>query len=173
MVFFWGLYGLLNQLVAVGTIYHPYRLNTNYLNQNQSVAIGIPSSTIQVDAQTKQFIEKTKKVLYRHDFKQGNDLIGFFHLNGLVFSVGGRSPGAAWYLSGIAGAKQANSLGLKQIPQERLLKAWFVISENDRESLPDFSEFGINFLKTHNKIFEITHPVTKEEIVFYKPSRNQ
>ncbi|MBY0500777.1 MAG: hypothetical protein K2P93_02095 [Alphaproteobacteria bacterium] len=160
----------LNLWVMIGTIYHPYRLNKNYLYQTEGIEVGFPSTMIKVDSQTKDFIELFRNILVNHGFKEGSDMIGFTRLNGLVFAVGGRSPGAPWYVSGYPGSKAYNTLGISLIPKERLMNAWILIAENDSDSVPDFKNVGITFESQYKKIAEIMWPLGNRKIGIYKPT---
>ncbi len=161
---------LLNLLTLVQAIYHPYRLNTNYLKQTIPIEIGSPASIINIDLETKEAIDKFKAILVAHSFKRGSDMIGFARLNGLAFAVGARSPGTPWYVSRYPGSKAYNTFGLHLVPKTRLKKAWILISDNDLEAVPNFEEVGISFNSQYKKIGQVAWPYTRSLIHIYKPA---
>ena len=84
--------------------------------------------------------------------------------------MGGRAPGTPWYVSGYPGAKEYNTLGLSLIPKERLLAAWILIADSDRDSVPNFKDVEISFDEKYQKVAEIIWPVGNKKIEVYKPT---
>ena len=104
-------------------------------------------------------------------FKPGGDVLGFFDMPGVVFALGGRSPGNPWYNCGYKGSRAFAQKALSLVPPERLKRAFILETSGSAECMPDLAKFGINFPGDYILCGElvIPYPWTKETVRFWKP----
>ncbi len=92
-------------LLAVNAIYVcrvPRPINASFplLNEEtKTVRVGPRSESMVFGAKTGGMISRVKSVLKEHGFEKEGPIFAFYDFPGLVFLVGGTSPGATWYMS--------------------------------------------------------------------------
>jgi hypothetical protein len=159
------------QVVSAG-VFAPYRLNTGILEQKVETEIGSPSTRVKLDPITGEFFVKMQSLASNNGFRPGDDVLAFFDLPGVVFALGGRSPGNPWFLGcGYKGARAFAEKALSLVPPERLKKAFILETSDSAECIPDLAKFGINFPGDYILCGELTipYPWTKETVRFWKP----
>jgi hypothetical protein len=159
--------------IVSGCLYGPYRLNTGLLGQTQATEIGYPRTILKLDPETSEFFNRIREMAQENGFKPGDDVLGFFDLPGVVFALGGRSPGYPWFYPGgfYKGARAFAEKALSLVPPERLRRAFILETSGSAEHMPDLAKFGINFPGDYILCGElaIPYPWTKETVRFWKP----
>jgi hypothetical protein len=157
--------------IVSGCLYGPYRLNTDLWGQTQATEIGYPPTILKLDPKTSEFFNRIRLMAQEHGFKPGNDVLGFLDLAGVVFALGGRSPGFPLYTGGYKGSRAFDEKALSLVPPERLKRAFILETSGSAEWMPDLAKFGINFPGDYILCGELTipYPWTKETVRFWKP----
>ncbi len=157
--------------IVSGCLYGPYRLNTGLLGQTQATEVGYPTTVLKLDSATSEFFRRIRQMAQEHGFKPGDDVFGFFDLPGVVFALGGRSPGNPWYNCGYKGSRAFTEKALSLVPQERLKRAFILETSRSAECMPDLAKYGIDFPGDYVLCGElmIPYPWTKESMRFWKP----
>ncbi len=112
---------------ASGYLLHPYRLTENRLQQTIPVPVGVPGTRLLLDQPTAGLLTQIRDALAANGFCPGDDLLAFFDLPGVVYAVGGVSPGIPWYFgmhyeTGLELDKEA----LASVSQNRLAGVFIV-----------------------------------------------
>ena len=76
-------YLFINQYVQ-----NPYRINSL-----QSQTESIPNERVKLDVESADFISKVEAVLKKNNFEKGDPIVGLYKMPGLVYLLGGKSPG--------------------------------------------------------------------------------
>ncbi len=155
--------------IVTGCLYKPYRLNTGLWDQTRATEIGHPPTILKLDPETSEFFNRMRQMAQEHGFKPGDDVLGFFDLPGVVFALGGRSPGFPLYTGGYKGSRTFAEKALSSVPAERLKRAFILESSNNPQCMPDLAKFGINFPGDYILCGEMFWPVTKETVQLWKP----
>jgi hypothetical protein len=160
-----------SQVVSAG-VFAPYRLRTALWAQTQATEIGHPRTILKLDSEARDFFNRIREMAHEHGFKPGDDVLGFFDLPGVVFALGGRSPGSPWYLGcGYKGARAYAEKILSLVPPERLKRAFILETSDSAKCLPDLAKLGVNFPGDYILCGElmIPYPWTKETVRLWKP----
>lgn len=155
------LYGAVNPAV-------PYQAD-GILKLTEPTDIGTPVTSLKLDVETSRFYRDIRRVARENGFREGDDLLAFFDMPGIVFAMGGKSPGFTWYFSDwYVGTNDAIEALLGFVRPERLQKA-FVLQSADNQKLPDLEKNGINFPAEYALCGEFLFPGTNNKILLWKP----
>lgn len=69
-------------------VQNPYRINSL-----QSQTESIPNERVKLDVESANFISKVEAILKKNNFKKGDPIVGLYKMPGLVYLLGGKSPG--------------------------------------------------------------------------------
>ncbi|MCX7890841.1 MAG: hypothetical protein N2544_00545 [Burkholderiales bacterium] len=155
--------------VVSAQIVSPYRLSTGILGQIVPTTIGMPASTIGLDPATSEFFRSMRAIAERAGFRPGDDVLAFVRMPGVVFALGGRSPGIPWYTSWYPGSRAHNEFGLSLAPRERVKKALIVETSGGKDGFPDLSRFDLRFPEGYTLCGELVWPVTGESVRLWRP----
>ncbi len=87
-------------LTVQGLILHPFGVPTSLFSQTELLATSGDLRGLRVDWQTAQFFRVTRRfVLEDAGFYPGSPIIAAYDLPGLVYVLGGVSPGAPWFFA--------------------------------------------------------------------------
>lgn len=151
--------------VQVGSaVQSPGRQNAGILLQRERVALGEGRDYLRVDSATASFLRRASSALRSCGFQRGGDLIGLVAMPGLVYALGGRSPGASWYFSWGPGAKAYNERVLSLIDPVRLRRAFLLVMPGQRNGLPDLQRFGIALGRDRALCGQLAWPVTRDVV---------
>lgn len=129
-----------------GRLYDPYRLRGSLFEQTIPVSIGGSQHTLKVDAATAKFLDESRKTLSECGFRVGEDLVALFDMPGLVFALGGRSPGHPWLFSY---TPQFNLERLKSVEYARLRGAFVAVRGSHPEAAALLQSAGLDFPKDY------------------------
>ncbi|MBL4654391.1 MAG: hypothetical protein JKY33_01030, partial [Bacteroidia bacterium] len=153
-----------------GYVYSPYRLNSDLFHQTEEVLQLPKLEELKIETQSKDFILSINKIVQeKTKFSEGDPVIEIVDLPGIVYSLGGVSPGNSWYnpkypntncyYLGVANIKALNKTLLFFYADER-------ISEGFKNCL---NEQGINYPNGYSKIGEVKHLHSDKTINIYAP----
>ena len=166
------------------SMWKPYRLVGSLFDQTEPTTIGLPGVTLKLEARSKQFLEEVRHEFNQNGFKEGDPILGFFDCPGLVYFMGGRSPGHQWYYiipPGVDESMKANHYHLKRVDSQ-VLRDSFIIEKSHMEAFrPYLKDVGLNFpddyvqvgssywpfYSCETKIWKPRHLVTEEDRVSY------
>jgi hypothetical protein len=84
---------------VVGYLIWPYRLVDNRVTNSEPLNVrSARLNGIKVDAQTKTFLEAFDAIIAKSKFQPGDGMIMLYDMPGMVYMVGGYSPGEPWYM---------------------------------------------------------------------------
>jgi predicted nucleic acid-binding protein len=146
----------------------PYQAD-GILKLNEPTAIGTPVTSLKLDVETSRFYRDIRRKARENGFREGGDLLAFFDMPGLVFAMGGKSPGCTWYFGNyLEGGNDALEYVMGFVSSERLKKA-FVLQVSDNQKLPDLEKFGIKFPQEYALCGAFLFPGTNNKIYLWKP----
>ena len=127
-----------------GFVRHPYDLSSRLNTQTQAVQCKKLRGLRMVPEQAK-FIEDTQKILQTNGMQEDDNVLAFYQLPGLVYAVGGVSPGLGWY-SPLLIFREWNE-HFVQITNVKDGKNLFVIADRelDKNLLNGMNQSGMKF----------------------------
>jgi hypothetical protein len=161
----------LSQFVS-GYVLNPYRIPGGRLAQTIPTAIGYPVTMLRLDQASHAFVEEARRQLRQNGFKTGDDIFAFFNLPGLVFAMGGVSPGHPWYFAGDARSLELDDMRVCSVPSERRSRAFIVRNGDWAAFLPDLRKHGLAFPEAYQRCGpNLTNPLTGEAVEIWKPRK--
>jgi hypothetical protein len=158
--------------IVTGSLFDPYQLLTGLLGQSKSTEIGYPATSLKIDPITSEYFSQVKVLAYRNGFKPGNDVLAFYDLPGVVFAIGGRSPGWPWHMGGprVSSASAAEKT-LSSVNKERLKRAFILQSSTSEKIMPDLRKVGLDFPNSYLLCGEVSNPYdpSKGTVRLWKP----
>ena len=151
---------------------HPYRLPGGRPAQTEPTVIGAPAyaSTLRLDSASHRFIEATRAQLTQHGFHPGDDIFAFFNLPGLVFAVGGVSPGHPWYFAGDQNSLDLNAMRVVAVSPARRARAFVITNGDVTPFLPQLRTAGLDFPNAFVRCGEtLQNPLSKEPVEIWRP----
>lgn len=151
---------------------HPYRLPGGRAAQTEPTVIGAPTyaSTLRLDPASHQFIEATRAQLSAHGFHPGDDVFAFFNLPGLVFAVGGVSPGHPWYFAGDQNSLDLNAMRVASVSPARRARAFVITNGDATPFYPQLRTAGLDFPAAYVRCGEpLKNPLTQEPVEIWRP----
>lgn len=131
--------------IVGGTITAPYGLNEGLLRQTVVTSIGSPPSHVSLDPDTHRLVVDLRQLADTCGFREGDDVLAFYNMPGLVYAMGARSPGLAWYTSGLPGSRVVNEQGLEAAGAARVSRAFILQTPDATPWLGTLARRGIEF----------------------------
>ena len=155
----------------------PYRLNTDLAAQVVDTETGSPPSRLRLDEASHAFFVEMGRMAAACGFTPGEDIVDLTgQAPGLVFALGGLSPGSAWYAGGSPGSDEAAEHNLSLVPDERRRRAWLLASSPGSrfaiEPAPVLRTFGIAFPEDFERCGAGVWPLIPLEIQLWRPGRS-
>ncbi len=155
-----------------GMIKEPYRLVGPLNAQTESIEIGFPATKVKMAPAAVAFLRLFKQTLEANGFKPGDDIIALFDMPGLVYAVGGRSPGHQWYYTMTSchdAMMEANKWHLSRVPPERLQHS-FIIQKGDISFFNEhLASLQISFPHEYALCGQMISPFSYEVLTIWKP----
>jgi len=143
-----------------GFIESPYRLTTSKYLQNEPVIVSEDRNVLRLDTQTASFLGDIRSALEAAGFRPGNDIVALFNMPGLVYAVGGVSPGRPWYFDGYGEeGDRENIRSLKRVGAERVKRAIIFQRNDDPRAASYLAALGIDFPGDYLEVGQATHPL--------------
>jgi hypothetical protein len=161
--FLWHLFLLVTVLFAqsqivFGFFYFPNRLPTRLEHQSEPIE-GVPIlSDIRVDRYTKAFFETMQRTLaHETNFEPGDPMLGIYDLPGLVYALGGSSPGV--WMSGLREEQARNCRALKLSKLSNLSETIILMNDEIKpEFLACMHELGISYPENFRLLGIVSNP---------------
>ncbi|MDM8560800.1 hypothetical protein [Candidatus Parabeggiatoa sp. HSG14] len=166
--------------VTIGFVYGNYRLADDRINQTESVdtfkALGTLKalSHIKLDIKTKQFFDELAEIIdTKTDFKPGDPIVAPYDLPGVVYALGGISPGIPWIIGEAKTSQGRNCEALSRtklpnLDRTLLLMQWQVYEEFYKCMFQQFNKWGI---LSFQKVGEIHNPYTNQMVQIFTPNK--
>lgn len=114
--------------IIQGYIFAPQLIPTNLLQQVEATAVGFPAKTLKLDMQTHELVQELSSIAKANGFQPGGDIIAISFIPGLVYAMGGKSPGHPTFLIGRQGAVDYSRLALQYANINRLRNAFVLLN---------------------------------------------
>jgi hypothetical protein len=170
-VFVFSMALFAQSLTVYGYIYTPYRVPTNLILQTERVESPGSLQGIHLDPASKEFVEQLASLTsQRPTFQAGDTILALYDMPGLVYLLGGTSPGKAWY-AGAPQEQRRNCAGLSATKHAELRKAILLIG---REIHPEFlacmRRAGLSYPEGYELLGGLRSPYTKKRIEVWAPA---
>lgn len=173
----WVLTLFVTTLVAGSQFLHggffvPYRLPSALWQMHESVEIGVPSTRLRLDTESARFTRELQTLLAEAGFKAGDDLLALFDMPGVVFAMGGKSPGRPWYFPnyGEQGERE-NLASLRIAGRDRIAKAIVLQSNHDPRVTEYLASQDLSFPGDYELIGETQQPFRNWTVSVWRPRR--
>jgi hypothetical protein len=139
--------------IIQGYIYDPQlMIKTDLFQQVETTAVGFPARNLKLDMQTHNLVQELSTIAKAHGFQPGGDIIAMHYIPGLVFAMGGRSPGHPAFLAGYKEAEAYSRLALQYADIKRLTNAFVLLNVEARYAESLLQGRGLNFPDGYEKI---------------------
>lgn len=144
-----------------GSIFAPALLPSpglTLMDQTIPTAVGFPSSSVKLDVETHQLITELGKMARIGGFRPGDDIIAVSYMPGIVFALGGRSPGHPAFLLWDKKYLNYSKIAIQLSDLSRRRKALLLInSDLTEDSLRDLlNSGGLDYPSRYRRIGGIT-----------------
>jgi hypothetical protein len=167
------LAGLCSIQVFSGCLQDPYRLSTGLPGQNTPTVVGPAGSVLLLDPASSRFITGLRQAAAACGLIPGSPVLAFYNMPGLVYAIGGVSPGIPWYAGRDTGsANQATQQVLATLPPETL-KASALLITAQPSALPDLSVLRLSFPKQYRECASFPappYPTAGHELQLWVPA---
>lgn len=134
--------------------------------ETRKIKTGPSSEELVFNRKAAGFLSRVKSVLKESGFKKGDPILAFYDFPGLVYLVGGISPGASWFIPPssaphvTAGAQihQYNLQRLADISSDVLRRSFIFQTDHDPTLEALLGSRGIKFPDSYDKSAEISIP---------------
>lgn len=145
--------------ISYTQVYQPYKLVENRLQQTESIDFVQPHARgLKVDPPTAKFLQQLDQIVNQTGYNVGDPIIALHDMPGLVYLLGGVSPGAPWYFSTYekSSVRTCNNILYSDFAPS---KAIFLInSDVAPQVLNCLKTVGINFPEDYQKVGEVNDP---------------
>ncbi len=144
--------------IVQGYIFDPQGIARNLLQQVEDTSIGFPVSNLKLDLPTHELIKDLTLIAKSNGFKPGGDIIALSYIPGLVYAMGGKSPGHPTFLVGPLGVsdkmhvEEYSRLALHFADIDRLRGAFVLLSVDAGDVEALLTRRGLNFPKEYVKL---------------------
>lgn len=158
--------------IIQGSVFQPAQIRPrNLLDQSIPTAVGHPPYYLNLDLETHNIVEQLSIAAKSNGFLPGDDIIGFDNIAGLVFALGGRSPGHPVFPCCYSKSMNEYSKMALQLADKTRLKKSFILlginSQSDISSILD--SVGIRFPDDYQLVGKVSG--LKREFTLYRPTQ--
>ncbi len=173
------------QIVA-GSLTAPYRLDGGLPSQVVPTDVGFPATSLRLDPDDASFFRKLRSMAASCGFKPGDNVLMFFDGPGIVFALGGRSPGIPWYSAAYPGSRAVAERSLRAVGVEQVAKSLLIVVPKEtlgrigppseriatEEWLHGLGPLGIHYPANYNLCGSVTIPYawSKQELKMWYPA---
>lgn len=164
---------IVSMQIITGFVYSPYRLRP--LTEQKFAVPDIPrKNAILFDYETSVFIKSIISNLKTNNMQIKNQpIISLYSYPGLVYLLGGYSPGAPWYIDiGYKNNEKINCLFIQSSHMKNLKNTIFIVDNNyplQEEFLNCLTSKDIFFKQNYKIIDSIQRPHDKGKVYLYVP----
>ena len=155
--------------IIQGYIYDPQQIPTNVLQQVVSTPVGNPVKTLKLDVNTHRDIQILSSVARDNGFRGGDDIIAMNYIPGLVFAMGGESPGHPTFLSGNKKHEDYTRLALRFADIKRLRNAFILLNCKPESATTILKERGLDFPDGYENLITFRKHNTNKDYSLWKP----
>lgn len=136
---------------------HPYKLDAGWPMHTEPAQV--PRLVgLKFTPQANRFYSGAYRILQSNGFEEGDPVLAFYSLPGLVYAVGGTSVGRAW-LSGIPGSADIVCRSLQNLKTRRMERLYFFVTDGPTANTIDcLKEAGIAFPDDCIKLGQVHNP---------------
>lgn len=158
--------------IVGGTVTASYGLPEGVLRQTVATSVGSPSTRLSLDPETHRLIVDLQRLTSACGFREGDDLLAFYHMPGLVYALGGRSPGLPWFTQGLRGSRAVNDMGLEAAGAGRLSRAFILQTPESDPWLRTLAPRGIEFPARYTRCGSVTRRLRglTSELTLWRPA---
>lgn len=131
--------------IIQGYIFDPQTAMVNLHHQVVMTEVGNPVSILKLDEQEHNLVHELSAKARAHGFEPGDDIIAFNFIPGLVFALGGRSPGHPTFIVGSKEREAYSSVALRFADIGRLKDAYILLDVEPAHAEKLLAIRGINF----------------------------
>lgn len=123
--------GLIQSGRAITSTFNQYKIGSVWRSDLVTVSTGPEKGRLRTFPASVQFLEKIRGQMDRAGYREGDPILGLTDLPGLVYLLGGVSPGVCWYISHYLPENRGVETNLAQLRPEVLARCWVL----ERETL--------------------------------------
>lgn len=137
--------------IIQGYIFDPQGIGRNLLQQVEETTVGFPVKNLKLDLPTHQLVKELSSIAEANGFQPGGDVIAFSYIPGLVYAIGGRSPGHPTFLVGSKGLTDKKNVenytkfALQFADIKRLKNAFILLDVKSEYVEPLLTSRGLDF----------------------------
>lgn len=147
--------GLAAEQTVWGTLRVPYCQSGPATTQDTQLVMAGVHGSLLLDASTVAGLHRLDNVLVQAGFRAGDPLLAFHDMPGLVYLLGGVSPGAPWYFSGI----DERNCHAMQISRQPLTRAYVLLSDSmTTYTKACMRNCGLHFPDNYKLVGIVPHP---------------
>lgn len=143
--------------LTLNTAYQrPYRQAVPLLQQQRHVVLDDRrAASVMVSPEFAQYIQQARQQARDAGFSSGDAMIDMTGRSpGLLFALGARSVGQAWFIGGYRGSTRRAAALLSNVPCDVLASSWLLVElDGSRRLSPTLtSSFGANFIDVYDPV---------------------
>ncbi|MBN8754947.1 MULTISPECIES: hypothetical protein [Variovorax] len=144
--------------VVQGSVQAPSQVSTGLQLQAIPTEVGFPAHWMKLDSESHKLIEQLRAAAVRSGFTPGDDIVAVSYLPGLVYAMGGRSPGHPTFLLGTPGylAYSKMALGFAEKARVRAALVLLDLDAHDAELQLLLGSAEMDFPAGYNLLGEVT-----------------
>jgi hypothetical protein len=126
--------GVIQSARALTSTMNTYRVGTVWAQNLTPLRVGPEQGRMWTFPSSADFLEKIYGEMKRLGFQEGDPIVGITDCPGLVYLLGGVSPGACWYISHYLPENPGVKMNLANINKDTLERSWILVRESAREN---------------------------------------
>ncbi len=144
--------------VVQGSVQTPSQVSTGLQLQAIPTEVGFPAHWMKLDRTSHTLIEQLRTAAARSGFKPGDDIVAVSYLPGLVYAMGGRSPGHPTFLLGTPGYLAYSKIAMGFAEKARLRTALVLLDldADDGDLRLLLGSAGLPFPSGYDEVAEVT-----------------
>lgn len=156
--------------VVQGSVQAPAQISTSLHLQSVPTEVGFPAHWMKLDSQSSAVVKQLRAAAMQNGFKPGDDIVAVSYLPGLVYAIGGRSPGHPAFLLGTPGYLAYSKMALGFADSARLHRAFVLLDmpAQHEELRQLLGSAGLTFPAGYALVGEVT--AGHKTYRLYKPS---
>lgn len=157
--------------VIQGSLYQPAQIKPKSLfEQSIPTYVGNPPRLLKLDAETHNIVVTLSNAARAKGFKLGDDIIGFNEISGLVYALGGKSPGHPVFPCCSLQRDLYSKIALTFADEARLRNAFILLDVPVQDSIVSIlTTAGIEFPKNYELITQVQG--IGREFALYRPKQ--
>ena len=132
--------------IIQGYIYDPQLfIKTDLFQQVEATAVGFPPRLLKLDSQTHNLVQELSSIAHANGFQLGSDIIAMHYIPGLVYALGGKSPGHPTFLIGGKHLEDYSIIALNFADLTRLRNAFVLLNVEPVYAKSLLAKRGLDF----------------------------